>query len=78
MQHDYRGTISHHTPIRIKDGIVYAWCWNGQERKDGLPVFRLKTPTKGGWRNGRTLRIPYTSQFIQMAEHRTTKVYQTR
>jgi hypothetical protein len=58
------------TPIVIKDGEVLAWCWNGQERKGMLPVFRLKKPTKGGWRNGRTLRIPYTQNFIQMDAHR--------
>ena len=64
-----------HTPIRIKDGIVYGWVRNGQERQNRLPVFRLKRPKPGMWRNGRLLSIPYTQQFIQMAEHRTNNVY---
>jgi len=59
------------TPIRIIDGQILAWCWNGQERMyNNLPMFRLKKPTKGGWRNGRTLTIPYTRDFVQMGEHR--------
>jgi hypothetical protein len=46
------------TPIRIHMGVVYAFVWNGQERSNGAPVYRLKKPTKGHSRNGRLLSYP--------------------
>lgn len=53
-----------HTPIRIYGDIVLAWVWNGRERDKvygttTYPVFRLKKPKAGMWRNGRVLQIPF-------------------
>ena len=56
------------TPIRIVNGIVLAYCWNGQEYKRDLPVYRLKRPTKGGWRNARTLSIPARGHYITIGQ----------
>ena len=56
------------TPIMIRNGVVWAWFWNGQEREGEKPVFRLRKGTeipKGARRNGRVLRTPYISSYIQ-------------
>jgi hypothetical protein len=59
------------TPIRLHNNKVWAWFWNGQERRGSLPVFRLRPGNEipsGSWRNGRVLQIPYTQNFIQINE----------
>jgi len=57
-----------HTPIQIHGDIVLAWVWNGQEWHGSpghrLPVFRLKKPKPGMWRNGRVLSIPFRSSYV--------------
>ncbi len=52
------------TPIKIINGRVFAWVWNGQERDRGLPVFYLHRPKPGMWRNGRLLSLPFRSSYI--------------
>jgi hypothetical protein len=60
------------TPIHIADdGSVLAWIWNGHEYYEStvngqrIPVYRLGKPKAGQSRNGRLLRIPHRSDFVQ-------------
>lgn len=60
------------TPIKIENDQVLAWIWNGHETRpstvdprNNIPVYRLGRPTKGMWRNGRLLRIPHRSDYVQ-------------
>ena len=52
------------TPIRIIEGKVYAWIWNGQERERTLPVYRLGKPKIGHSKNGRLLSWPTRGAHI--------------
>jgi hypothetical protein len=52
------------TPIRIQNGKVFAYIWNGQEKEHGAPVYRLKTPKIGHSKNGRLLSYPTRGNLI--------------
>jgi hypothetical protein len=54
------------TPIRIINGQVLAFLWNGQEKQHGYPVYRLGKPKIGHSKNGRLLSYPTRSTHITM------------